>query len=247
MTPLEEIKIKIQKLLALQESAEKIGSLAEAANAAEKVQVLLMKYNLSLHEIGPKQEKSSISHMKYSMEDIGYNLKHGTWVLTLMQGVVTLNLCQMVTHTVNGKPHAFSILGEPLNIELSKFLYDQLFNKLKAMEPREWAAYQGYDLRGKFRRGFYMGAAMALAGRMREIARKMKDGQMEGVDGNACTALVLQSEKQVTLYMNTIFTNLRSGKARKANGSDGVGIGYAKGKEMSINHGVGGRPSTQLN
>ena len=50
MSP-ESIIEKVQKLLRLQKGAEDIGSLEEAANAAEKVQTLLLKHNLEMADI----------------------------------------------------------------------------------------------------------------------------------------------------------------------------------------------------
>lgn len=132
-------------------------------------------------------------------------------------------------------------------MEISLFMFEQLQTKIKYLEAREWKLYDGHDKRGKFRRGFYMGAAMALRNRLTEMYYKIKEGQYEGVDGQACTALVLMKEDKTESKVNSEFPRLILGKVRKSNGSDGVGIGYARGKAMEINKGVSNHSHKQLN
>lgn len=239
MTEIDKIKEKIQKLMALQEGAMKIGSFNEAANAAEKIQILLMKYNLSLGEVGTQKEKSNMNHIRFTMDDIGYNSKQGTWVIMLLRGAVKLNMCKLVTHT--GFKSQFvgaTILGSAENIELAKYTYDQLYNKVKTLEALEWKTYQGADLRGKFRRGFYMGAAMAIVGKVDKIIRDMEEGKVAEIDAIACTALIVKNEAKLAEYTAQIFPRLSLGKSLRSNGSDGVSLGYARGSEISFNKGL---------
>lgn len=52
----ENVISKIRKLLRLQFGAEKIGSMAEACQAANLVKKLLMEYNLSMSDIEDEQQ-----------------------------------------------------------------------------------------------------------------------------------------------------------------------------------------------
>ena len=198
MTDLDKIKEKIQKLMALQEGAMKVGSFNEAANAAEKIQILLMKYNLSLDEVGTQKERSQMHHVRFSMDDIGFNSKQGTCVIILLRSAAKFNLCKVVTHT--GLKRQFigaTILGNAESIELTRYTYDQLYNKVKALESLEWKTYMGNDLRGKFKRGFYMGAAMAISAKVAKIREDMEKGRVADIDPLACTALIVRNEVQL--------------------------------------------------
>ena len=54
---------KVQKLLRLQNSAEQINSLGEAAAVARKIRNLLMEYNLSMADIDMEKGNEKTMHV----------------------------------------------------------------------------------------------------------------------------------------------------------------------------------------
>ena len=69
---LDKIKGKLEKLVKLQQGATKIGSLEEAANAAEKIQTLLFKYNLSMADINTdEQREEDIKNNSLDLSELG--------------------------------------------------------------------------------------------------------------------------------------------------------------------------------
>ena len=74
---------KVQKLLSLQKGAEVIGSLKEAANAAEKVQTLLLKYNLEMADISAYDPDREQKIGRAIYRDVYAKKNEGKWIYRL--------------------------------------------------------------------------------------------------------------------------------------------------------------------
>lgn len=252
MDNLEKIKLKLQKLLTLQKGATEIGSYEEAANAMEKIQTILLKYNLQREDV-PDKQATNYMVIKKSADDIYLTPKYSYWNVILIQGIARLNFCKVIAHTRgSSEVIGITILGDALGIELTVYLYEQLYVKIRSGEASAFKKYECLgEKRGKFRRGYLMGATLAITDRLREMLENLKQGKSvlddEGsqMDGAACTAMVLRKNADLDLFVNKTFNNLSAGKVRRSNGSAAVGIGVMDGKRMSINTGISGNSNSK--
>lgn len=232
---------RVQKLMQLEQGAKEIGSLEEAANAAEKVQRLLMKYNLEMSDISrhTPEEAQSIGRMKY--QDVKARKNEGQWIYRLYSVLATHNFCDIVFTTFydpeqKKKNKYVNLIGTKENVEVVKFLAEQLEARLRILEGRAWNSGSHYgEKRGAFRRGYFMGAAQGI-GHQLDIAK-----QQMIRDSPQTSALVVQTDKQLAEAVAALFPNLRMGKApKRLSGQQGAAHGFRDGSSMSINSGIQG-------
>lgn len=226
---MENIKTKIKKLLDLSEGAKEIGSLEEAANAAEKAQGLLMKHNLSMAEI-KDIEISDIGHAQIMGGDFNFEKREGLWTPTLMGNLCEHNLCRTLISKAGSQISKLTVIGEEQNVSMVMDMFISLVALARHLERTHWSKYQGLEKRGKFRRGFLMGFSIGIGDQLRNSLARLK-AQSEGV-----TALVHVSSEAVNNYVNNNFAlsrkRIRSGGTSS---NDGLSRGFAEGKKSNVN------------
>src|SRR6188768_3429521 len=152
----QDIINKIHKLINLKEGAEAVGSLAEAENAAAKLQNLLMKYNLDLQEVRKaKQEERLEMHDDWIYMGNKADKRESTWVTLLCAAIARNSMCRVSVH--NWHIH---IIGEKNNVQLILYICDQMIEKVRIAEKLSWKIHDAQpdsmykEKRGTFRRGF---------------------------------------------------------------------------------------------
>jgi hypothetical protein len=235
---MEKIMIKIKKLLSLQEGAEKINSLEEAANAAEKIQRLLLKHNLSLRDVQSMEERvEGTDHTIVPASDYGYNKREGGWVASLVNGIAKHNLCYLVITSCQGELETLTILGSADNLEIVTYMSKTLIKMARNMETRAWAYYDGSEKRGKFRRGFLMGFTMGVLKKLRETLEEMQ------AEDSHLTALVIQNTEALAKAAVDLMGKISHNKSRsRGTSQDGLGQGYKAGRDAN----VGAKPVEEL-
>ncbi len=132
----EKILAKIQKLLKLQESAEKIHSEGEAFHAASAVRRLLTEYNLQLADVIESGEKPDIKMTE--SKRINYDSDFGsTWKRTIMATICKYNYCQTVQVRFSTK---MFIIGMEDNVNVCKSLYDYLTKTARRLAGERFEA-----------------------------------------------------------------------------------------------------------
>ena len=224
---LDKIKGKLEKLVKLQQGATKIGSLEEAANAAEKIQTLLFKYNLSMADINTdEQREEDIKNNSLDLSELGRVKTSGRWMETLVGVIARNNLCQVVW----AQPRCV-IFGNKENIEVVTLFSIQLISRIQDMAKQSWKEYNGPEKRNSYIRGYTIGA---VAG----IAIKLKENKAELEKQSNMTALVVANEKLVQEAMKTKFHNLKSGRRSSSSSQDGRRQGVKDGKNMNIHKAI---------
>ena len=224
---------KIRKLIAKQQSAEQIGSLEEANTFAAKIQELLTKYNLEIADIGDAKEKPKMGKMEFT--DIRNRKSEGKWEPGLYNILAKFNYCMLITHSAGGTVVSASIIGTKENIEIVKFLGDQLQTKIRMLEKIDWNDQGRHtnEKRGKFRRGFYLGAVNGI----RIQLQIQRDAQM--ASQVKVTSLVVQTDKDLADAVDSIFGHLGKRSGGRSSSSVGRSMGHERGRSMQINRGVG--------
>ena len=110
---------KIKKLLALQKSAEDIGSLEEAQNAAAQVSKLVLKYNIDMADVqeGPEEDRIGVVRMAIH-EILPFNKTHGRWLHSLYHVVAKFNFCRSLSYHTIPKHCIIEIWGEEHNVAI---------------------------------------------------------------------------------------------------------------------------------
>jgi len=235
---------RVQKLLELQKGAEAIDSLKEAANAAEKVQKLLLKYNLEMADITRHEPKKKSAMGKSSYREVNAKKNEGRWIYDLYSALARHNFCQLILTSYrmeNGKKNKYvNLVGTKENVQVVKFLAEQLESRLRVLETRAWKT-EGIwadEKRNAFRRGYFMGACSGIGSQLSEVKRRAMQESVKVTD------LVVQTDKQLNDAVALIFPLLRNGRRTKAPSAAIAGsLGYRDGKSININRGVNGNKS----
>lgn len=231
---LEKVKDKIEKLFRKAESAGELGSLEEAAIFAAKANEILTKHNLEMADINLETDINSCEGDRVFVKDEhGWSKTDSDWLIKLYGTICRYNFCKIVIHTmIRGQD--CTIIGEPHNIEMVKYVVSHLVPKIKQLRLRRWKEYHGYEKTNAFKRSYFRGAVMGIELKLRE-QRLADEVKYDGLPG-----LVVLTNKLIDEKMAELFKNLKYGsRGRGLSGHDGGSLGVADGKRMSINRGIG--------
>lgn len=229
---------KISKLIKLQGGAKEIGSLEEAAAAASRIQVLLLKHNLELSDLKlEKGEEGPVAtNTRINLEEeFNWTKSSGPWMTNLIGLLAIRNLCGIVIVNRPNKNYTANIpdimlFGEKHNIEIVSMLAAQLIHRLKRMAAQSFKEYTGFDKKNAYYRGYLQGAVNGINTKMQEAKKELE------LEHSGITALVVSSDKLVKNAIEDYFKgNLKKQKSRRSSSVDGLVNGFKDGKNMSIN------------
>lgn len=234
---------RLQKLKKLQEGAESIGSLAEAENAAKRIQELLMKYNLSISDIDSDDEGTKILNEILTSDDLGWRKTESRFIPSLAHIISKHYFCSCVTGTAGKQLNRITFFGNKVNIETTTYVVLQMINKIREIakvkykEPQNQALYPN---RNTFLRGFLMGAVSGLSEKLEEQRREQESANV------GAGALIKRTDIILQDAMNAYFGQggLKRPKNSKLSAGNAMGQGREVGRNMSINQGVGGSNSS---
>lgn len=185
----------------------------EAQSAAEKVQDLLLKYNLSMFDIDAKGEahRSSGIRAKESMIDFGKS--QFAWKVDLVRLVAEHNLCRILEATTErGKVVGVNLLGLEQNIAVTVELIGWLFDQIKRLGTE---GYRAHKLNGghhidplRWHTSFATGVTHSLADRFYEIRRH----QQESAN---MQALVVSVEDVLREYLEDTRPHMKAARERR--------------------------------
>lgn len=225
----EALRQKLAKLMALEKGARDIGSIAEAENAAARIQEIILKYNLDLDKSQISADDKVILESMFKDSD-WIHRKEGKWMAAILTASAKLNLCIKLNFP---KQEKFAIIGRKSNIELAIFTAEQLRNKILGLQATAWKNYTGPEKRGQFKRGFLMGASNA-------VVKKLYDMMAHSQESNpSVNALVISRSSEVSDWLSKKYTNIGKSKTRSRSGSsDGLSSGISAGQGINLNKGI---------
>jgi hypothetical protein len=100
------------------------------------------------------------------------------------------------------------------------------------MEGIAWKHYEGWEKRGKFRRGYLLGCVGGINNQLRE---QMQESKVENTNLNA---LIVVNDKLVDDYVGNKWPKLGRGRGSRTTSNDGYLKGNKDGKSMSIHKGI---------
>lgn len=133
------------------------------------------------------------------------------------------------------------LIGEAHNVEMTKYIVDQLINKAKPLARHAWKAYQDnpprFDVmekKGQYLRGFLSGFVTGISIKLAANKKRMETDKPE------LTTMALVLRDQVDDYYKEKFKTadkkIRSGGTKSEHGQE---EGIKKGLETDINKGLG--------
>lgn len=236
----KNLEAKIRKLLKLQEGAQEIGNVHEAANAAAKLQDILLKHNLDISNINLKDHQDP--EVGQGGIDIGGRTKknEGEWILSLFHHVGLANMCHPILIKRKGRECKIVLVGTEMNVDMTQYICDQLIPRLRDLCKKYWKKYEGTEKVNAFTRAFLKHAAI-------EVGKRLKENIVDAAKTNEGIAgLVRVTNALVKDYVEKNFNTVPT-KQRQYSASSGAALGRQAGRNVEINKGVGQEaPSSRL-
>jgi hypothetical protein len=111
----------LRKLIAHQKSAERIGSEAEAAAFASKVQELLEKHHLEMADVDVEIEDDGVTTETVLPDDFGLPRRRIRWFEILAAIVARSHFCETAIWRGTGRS-VFTLIGRAVDREIAKFM-----------------------------------------------------------------------------------------------------------------------------
>jgi hypothetical protein len=205
----ETIIEKIQKLLALSTSSNE----NEAASALAKAQKLLLLHNISMEEVEALKKPDRV-YVKDSVL-----ISRGRWRVRLLSAIAQYNFCRMV-YFPNRSNTLAVLVGEKINIEAVKLMYDLIAEQLVHMAA---VAYMNSTERihaATWKDSFYNGAIRTIRIRL--------DMERRGLDSHTM-ALVVVREDELNQAERNFFPKTRQAKPKPVKFNSGYEAGRQAG------------------
>lgn len=220
----------IQKLLRLRDGT---NSKAESESAAAKVQELLIKYNLEMMEVDsvvPKAERT-VGEERFETTE---KKNESSWIRDLYNTVANYNFCRPLYRdsAINQYGYNMSIIGKPANVEVVHYTVEWLIPRIRNLASDSWYEYDGYEKKGKFRRGFLAGAVVGVGDRLSSELAKAQAG-----DPNT-QALVVVNTREVGEYVKDKYPRLSKPRSSYLSSLDGRMQGIVAGRGLKVQPGV---------
>jgi hypothetical protein len=218
---LQNILDKAQKLQAL---AERAGTPEEAANAAAKLQDLMLRYNISEADVQGHVTDEGMDSQEYSFEE---KRNYRSFASTLFYGIARVNLCHAVYLPYKGTS---KIIGKKHNILIVQYLYAYLSREIKRLADNAAKQVDGSH-RARYRRTFCIGA-------MSEVLKRLKEQKatVQAESENSRAVIVTEDQLAERAYRKE-FPRTSRGNGPSVSSSFGYAEGRAAGAGISLNQG----------
>lgn len=232
----KSILSKIQKLSLKAESAKELGNLAESIAFSSKVSEMLTLHNLKMSDINTEDETDVDG---FESDDLGLTSTNGRWTINLLSVLCSHNYCSPIYTKINQKnDYKVTIVGQPENVEVVKYLYSVLKVQFERISKQEWKKYltktreeignkfndldkehiskpwkyfNGVSTRFKYITSFFKGAVSGVRTKLNDQRR-----EAEQKYGNKITDMVVVKDADVKEYISKEFPNLGTFRSRRS-------------------------------
>lgn len=229
---------RIKKLLALAGSSNE----HEAANAAEKAQMLLAEYNLTMADVSPGSREE-----RYAIQRV---ISESTpWMRVIAAPVGRLYTCfhmfefERVPAPGRKRPYirkdVHTFIGPAHNVAVASMMFGYLVTTVERL-ANEAARGVPASRRSSYLTSFKSGCAIRLNHRLTERIRKAEAGELKTESGNTLPALLDQYQKVMQDVMGIVGAdNIEHHKA-SANSNDPEGLvdGFTAGGDVGLDQQV---------
>ena len=236
----------LQKMKALYEDAKRINNEGEAEAAAAMINKLLIKYNLTMEDIGEHKEESEI--VKDTIRGDNYAMR-GWWEAELTNVLCRYNLCQSLTY---GRHYdRIIIVGKKENVEIVKWMKETLADRYVSISKIRYKQYKEKVYSGeidcyemptlhRYQRAYLMGVCRGLSAKLEEIKKQNEQKYNEQI-----TALVVNNKAALQKFYDQQGWNLGKGyRYNRTSCSDATRKGYSDGYKANVNRPLSGKSKT---
>lgn len=246
----EKIIDKLRKLIEHRNSAQEIGSIAEAEAFTAKITQLLTDHKLEMSDVQFNKEiEEEIERDYLDFADLGIPITDRKDVLlgTLAHIVAKANFCRIIYATNQG--NKLFIVGKKTDRQVTSYIFQCLYQASRRMAEMEYRKLyyikkcQGlqHEMKG-FKKSWLHGFNLAIADRL----KKQKEEQVY----NETQALVLANAgKAVNIWIQNNMRVSPLHSSINATNHTARERGYDYGKSVSINQALNsaGKPARRLN
>jgi len=248
-----EIIEKIKKLHQKGMSAEQIGSTAEAATFAKKVQELINKHKIDMSQINFNDYKDEdIDHVYLRWSEYGHKDTKVVcqWTAHLANMVAGYCNCRVLRHTGSNMLSAYGRKTDlevldymlktmtPICLKLGYQAYHKIYHEVRPLEPYERRnILRGFKISWKM--GFIKGVQDGLTRAEEEAKKQYASKTLE--DGTYAMVRLTGMLARVDSYISTgVRTSKSSAKGRRSNHNSAYNEGYETGKSVGSRNAVSG-------
>jgi len=208
----------------------------EAALAAERLQELLTKYQLSMMDlnVGNRTGNAIEDEIKFDY------VKVPAWLQNLCANIGAGFECKVIFSKWLDKDlprykqkFRVILIGHELDVEVAKYFIDTLYDKLYEEAHKQGSRY--YNNKKELNRyisSFIIGASFSIYKRL--AAQRTK----QEVENSNVTALVLCKKTDIAAFIKEKYPKLRSKSMSMGTGTSGYGDGAEFGKGVNLTKGI---------
>jgi hypothetical protein len=239
MENIDKIKDKISKLLALRDGAQELNSMEEVYNANDKIQRLLMKYNLEIQDI----IDSSKSEYKRVYKSVFYQFTNtkieGNWKIKLLNFISEHYMCFVVfnkKYNNDIKDQTCVIYGEEHNVNILISMFIKLCEAYKIIAKKEFEVYSktfpGKYKKNSFNRSFGSGFTVGIYSNVASIKKRIFE------ENNKYSLMVVSNQKELKEMAKQEHFSLREKpmSKRKSKYEEVKTNGYVNGLKQDLNN-----------
>lgn len=228
---MSEIVSKLQKLIAHEESARKMGSIAEATIFAAKIAELMQNHNLEMSDVEVQEEddNSPVGKTYVTPGTKGGKVRSGRskWRETLAQAVAASMFCKLLV--VPGKA-TLCFCGREEQREAAVMLFNYLHDLCNQMNKSEYKRYAAVTPMPQsshdYRHSFTVGFADAVHHRLYS--------DLQALRGSTEKGLVLVNRHELAIRSFLGGRPKMSNSIVRSVGGDAYHVGYARGSAVNL-------------
>lgn len=237
---MENVIDKLRKLMAMQESAKKIGNIEEAQAFAAKAQELLTKYKLEMTDVEYAEQETAEPVMGefFSAQELlslSVKKRHDNWIGMLVNAVAEANFCQVIRER---RTNSFTVVGRATDRATTKNLFEYLSRACIEMAPQQAELFFGpspipgfrHPRERSFISSFKLGFACAVYDRLEVKKLELRAGAPE-----QGLIRIDQLELAVKKTFEEMFPDTCFGSTARFYHGSGFDAGEAYGSRVGIN------------
>lgn len=197
MKPIEEIKIKIQKLFAMADP-ESGASKSEVETALKKARKLLIDYKLTEADLSGDSKNDNV--VSKSLDDITFSATTDMWILQLLHIIGKHYPVHPVSYkSYNAKTRTAGFIGLEADVEIAEAVMRYAISCIQAECKRitskaRKCGYSYHEITG-MKNAYGLGYCTG-------INETFEKQNLEEMEGSSCTALVMQTPQIVEDYVS---------------------------------------------
>lgn len=225
MAELQKTLDKLRKLIAHEESARKIGSLAEAQAYAVKIQRLCNEYRITQSQLSEEELRATVVKVEWHWKSVGFDKdwrKSERWFNSLAASCAHAHEARCIRYYAHGSHLGFDFIGLESDANTAAAMFGVLYRAALAA----WLKLKPSERLTMRRERFLLGFAVAISERYR------KQSAVAHTQASSDSQALIRT---VHLLINEHFEDVKQARQSRAVTADSsVRQGYQAGQNVSL-------------